>query len=132
MVDSLDRGKVRRMAPRRVVLAAAALSIAAFAAWLGGLGPDAIPEVRGIRSMTVDAPFQAPEPTAEVAPPAAPGVAELEPGTAPGASAAGSADLLASVDARIALLALVAIVGFGAGLGTLRAALSAPSVRTSP
>lgn len=42
--------------------------------------------------------------------------------TAPGAPDAGSSDLLASVDARIALLALVAIAGFGAGLGTLRAA----------
>lgn len=110
------------MALRRVVLAAVVLSIAALATWLGGLGPDAIPEVRGIRSMTVDAPFRAPEPTAEVAAAVVPGVAELGPGTAPGATAAGTVDLLASVDARIALLALVAIVGFGAGLGTLRAA----------
>lgn len=113
------------MALRRAFLAAAALAIAALAASFGGLGPGDLPEARAIRSMTVDAPFQAPEPTTETG--AAPGVTEVEPATAPDATApdataTGSIDLIASSDARIALLALVAIVGFGAGLGTLRAA----------
>lgn len=118
------------MALRRAFLAAAALSITLLAAWAGGLGPGGISGALGIRSMTVDAPFQAPEPTAE--PEAAPGVPEVEPATAPDATAAGSIDLLAAVDMRIALLALVAIVGFGAGLGTLHAASNEGRGRTAP
>jgi hypothetical protein len=100
------------VALRRVAVAATALSFMALIAWAAGLGPAKVPEALGIRSMTVDAPFRAPEPTAEADGPAVPAVTEVSPATAPDGT----------VDARIALLALVAVVGFGAGLATLRGA----------
>ncbi|HUG30122.1 MAG TPA: hypothetical protein VMQ65_06400 [Candidatus Limnocylindria bacterium] len=107
------------MALRRVVLAATVLSFAALMAWAGGLGPAGVPEAIGIRSVTVDAPFRAPEPTAGIE--VVPGVTDVEAAAALGESAAGSVDQLASRDGLMALLALLAIVGFGAGMGTLRA-----------
>jgi hypothetical protein len=94
------------MAMRRVLLAASALSILAFAIAAGGLGGGPVAPARAILGMTVEAPFRAPQPTATV--------------SVAGAPAGGDGSGAGSDEVLLFGLALAAAVAVGLGLVSIR------------